>query len=369
MNIFIPVGSSKSKNPFVQELVRSLQCAGCLVGTGSIWDLSVNDEWEIILIQWPERLVEEFPLKLEYFISLKKKLNELRRVKTLVATIHNVRPHKYKSDIYVRLYSLVLKSIHGVVHMGSASVTIISSIYESEVDGKPLAVIPHGNYCLFGEAVDKLKAKKLLGVRDSEVVLVIGSIRSYAEFKLLIRAVIACKRVGLKVLYRAEMSFSTHSFKAFPAIMYRLVDEIVMIPLKTALAFMPNLIYRPGPVRFADMHLLMSGVDIVFIPRLDCLNSGNVLLAFTYGCVALGPDVGNVGDLLRSTGNVVFDVDRVGEQLPECFVDSVELVRKGVGKKNKDAATSMYSWEQIGRMYCDFLEGITKKSVVAKQYK
>ena len=52
--------------------------------------------------------------------------------------------------------------------------------------------------------------------------------------------------------------------------------------------------------------VLFAVSDVVFIQRCVILNSGVVPMAFLFGRGVVGPDSGNVGELLRVTANLVF---------------------------------------------------------------
>lgn len=55
----------------------------------------------------------------------------------------------------------------------------------------------------------------------------------------------------------------------------------------------------------------MSVADIALLQRVKILNSGSLPLNFYFGNVVVGPDVGNVGEILKKTGNPVFNVEDV----------------------------------------------------------
>ena len=62
----------------------------------------------------------------------------------------------------------------------------------------------------------------------------------------------------------------------------------------------------------SEIATYFMAADIVIIPRLNQLNSGLVYLAFTFSKIVVGPDIGNIGVILRKTGNFVFkpgDID------------------------------------------------------------
>ena len=56
--------------------------------------------------------------------------------------------------------------------------------------------------------------------------------------------------------------------------------------------------------------LHMAASNVIFIQRKGQLNSVNIPLAFLFHKVVIGPDSGNIGELLRNTGNPVFRSDK-----------------------------------------------------------
>ena len=51
--------------------------------------------------------------------------------------------------------------------------------------------------------------------------------------------------------------------------------------------------------------------DILLICRNKSLNSANVALGFSFGCLVVGPDEGIVGEILRKNKNIVFDTKNI----------------------------------------------------------
>jgi hypothetical protein len=82
------------------------------------------------------------------------------------------------------------------------------------------------------------------------------------------------------------------------------------------------------------------------IQRKRILNSGNLPMGFYFGKPVVGPDVGNVGEILRSTGNPVFDPEdcaSVAASLSRGF----ECANAGMGDANRCFADREWSLSKI----------------------
>jgi glycosyltransferase involved in cell wall biosynthesis len=92
------------------------------------------------------------------------------------------------------------------------------------------------------------------------------------------------------------------------------------------------------------MQCYFCAADVVLIQRLDIMNSGNLPMAYHAGKVVVGPDVGNVGQILRETGNFTFD--------PHDIQSAVGALQKALtetakGKENRTYAAEHWSSDLI----------------------
>ena len=109
-----------------------------------------------------------------------------------------------------------------------------------------------------------------------------------------------------------------------------------------------------GFVEEEDTQLYLNAADVLFIPRLKVLNSGNITLGMTFGKVVVGPDSFDVGHLLRETGNVVFDPERP-ETASYALEKAFGLAADGkIGKSNRRRALQDWSAEQCAHKYGEF---------------
>ena len=95
-----------------------------------------------------------------------------------------------------------------------------------------------------------------------------------------------------------------------------------------------------------DIQLFMNAADVVIIPRIKNLNSGVLILAFTFGKVVVGTDFGVIGEILSDTGNPTFAPDDISSVV--CAIeDAKELAENGKGEENRIYAHKKWNWGKI----------------------
>ena len=82
-----------------------------------------------------------------------------------------------------------------------------------------------------------------------------------------------------------------------------------------------------------ELPYYIAASDVIFVQRKRILNSGNVPLAFLFRKVVAGPDNGNVGELLRETGNPVFSPDD-NAGIVRALEQAGRLAEQGKGEEN-----------------------------------
>jgi glycosyltransferase involved in cell wall biosynthesis len=271
-----------------------------------------------------------------------------RRAK-LVITRHVLLPHDALTDPqWEKMYEAVYRQVHAVVHFASASVDEFRERYRNTqfAHGEPLhAVIPHHNYASLPNAISRTEARRRLGISEGRrVMLVFGAIRNFEERDLILRTFQSLRIPGKLLLvsrWKEQLA------------------KVRWIRLKYWLRDLNRLYYKLHPdyqfnygfVEESDTRLWLNASDVLFIPRLKVLNSGNITLGMTFGKVVVGPDSWDVGQLLRETGNPVFDPKR-----PETAVQAVEegfrLAAAGrVGAANQQLALSEWTAEKCAAQY------------------
>ncbi len=275
----------------------------------------------------------------------------------LIITRHVLLPHHARSDPrWEKLYETYYRHVRGVVHFAQPSVDEFNARYAATafIAGRPQhCIIPHHNYASLPNEVDRSGARKALGIAEhANVVLVFGAIRNDAERDLVLDSFQAANipnKVLLVSRWREQL------------------PKVSWIRLKYWLRDLIRLYYRMHPnyrlnydfVPENETQFYLHAADIMFIPRLRVLNSGNVTLGMTFGKVVVGPDSLDVGYLLRTTGNVVFDPQRP-DAAAQAMEHALSLVRQDViGPANRRLALAEWSVEQCAERYFDFFSELT----------
>jgi hypothetical protein len=287
-----------------------------------------------------DELIQQTAERLEYWAKRAK----------LVVTRHNLLPHDALEDpMWEKMYALFYRYADGVAHFAQASIDEFRKRYAGSKwfrGREPQhAIVPHHNYTSLPNVIDRDEARRRLGISTkARVMLVFGAIRNEAEKQLILETFQNIK-LPHKLLLVSRWG--------------ERLRKISWIRLKYWVRDLTRLYYRLHPdyhfnygfVEEEDAQLYLNAADVLFIPRLWVLNSGNVTLGMTFGKVVVGPNAWDVGELLRETGNPVFDPDR-----PETAAAAVEegfrLVAEGRrGPANRELALREWGAGQCAELY------------------
>jgi beta-1,4-mannosyltransferase len=97
-----------------------------------------------------------------------------------------------------------------------------------------------------------------------------------------------------------------------------------------------------------EVQIYLKSADLLFIPRYNTLNSGNVALGFTFGKVVVGPDYGVIGETLKLTGNPVFDPYNLSS-VSEAIRSGFESTQSDLAEKNLQYAQNELSWGAVAQ--------------------
>jgi len=329
-------------NPYVGSLAGELRRRGHEV------DMSVDRFWadegtyDIVHFHWPKVLfgerwccvtaadVEQFGARLRSF--------RMRGAK-IFYTRHNAVQH-YLGDAegLNRIYAILEAESDGVLHMGEYSRREVLERMGSADEARHF-VVPHQVYHGMPRELSQAEARRRLGLAaDRKVVLSFGAFRAHEEREMVFNA---CRDSGI-----ANLTLLAPRF--FKGPLWRGGIRSTLREWRYRHSFAaPWTAYGAAHVLDTDIPWFFTAADVVFIQRKHILNSGNLPMAFYFGKPVLGPDVGDVGELLRETGNPVFDSDEpasVAAALRQAFADG------GLGARNREKADSEWRLERVAEL-------------------
>lgn len=343
--------SERTINHFVSSLGNALENLGCEVvyGLGRLWTDEVLG-CDIVHFQWPEGIFGLFGHRVtdDELTRVEQRLVWLKECgKKIFCTCHNLKPHFYKGANVLLLYRLLYSHADCIHHLGNYSRDLLQPQYPNARH----VVIPHHIYDnVLHFSVSQVESRKTLNLPlDKKIVLSFGKFRNNQERIFVLNLKNKCMHSPLYGRGGEAPIFLMPGF-------YRQTLH-TWNPRKLITRLYNTLCYRLKGIKFSNepipddlMQCYFCAADVVLIQRLDILNSGNLPMAFAAGKVVVGPDVGNVGQILRETGNYTFDTRHV-----ESAVVALQkaLVSTSIGEKNKAYATKHWASNVIAEKMLD----------------
>lgn len=352
MKVLIVFDEAHADNLFVPVLCRAIRQQGVDIRCSRQEFWTGDTPFDIIHFQWPEEVVGWNCNDPEILTGLKERIARYRAEGTrFVYTRHNQCPH-YANSIMAQAYTIIEACSDVIVHMGRYSHDELRKKYPQ----KNHVVIPHHIYeNTYDETITCAEARRRLNIpADRFVITAFGKFRKREETAMVLRAYL---RSGIRHKYLLAprlYPFTRHphhnGLKQIAAwFLWHLVipagNKLFGIRADNNEQIIPN----------EDLPYYLAASDLIFIQRRHILNSGNVPLAFLFRKVAVGPDCGNVGELLRATGNPVFDPENPAT-VREALQKARELHRAGQGETNYRYALRHMSLEKVGQMYANMYQ-------------
>lgn len=333
------VNNPKS-NPYVYSLVGGLIKGGneVICSLDLFWD-SFND-FDLIYFQWPEAIFNgqsnQIDIKKlsDHFDSLKN-----AHIRTII-TCHNLHPHNNDTKT-TELYEFVYSKVDAFHHLGYFSYQIMKQKYPNKYH----FIAPHHVAdSLWETSFNSNEAKKMLHIPSNNIVISsFGAFRNNEEVRLFVDMVNDVADSNISFLApRIRLGYLDNGRHIFKTIKY----------IYNCLFYKIKGIKYSGFLSNEDLGIWLSASDIIFIQRKDILNSGNIPLAFSAGKVVVGPNIGNVGEILEETGNYIFDPkDRAS--IKKAVMDAIIYVRKSnqLGLNNYKYAKDNWSTIRV----CEFI--------------
>lgn len=352
MNVLIVCDIKNLPNPFVATICDELRHVGVSVeaSTEKFWeDTSMYD---IVHFQWPEAVFSwKRRLENSEVDRFRRKIEELKSAGIkIVLTCHNLKPHTIKDKNVMSLYEIINNNCDLFLHMGKYSLSLLKDTY-------PIAqhcILPHHLYDrIYHFNKTKEECRKALGISmDKCCILCFGTFRTNEERRLVLGARNILKRDSYVFLlpgFYKNKILNKNPLKIIKRLIYTLYYRSIGIKM------------RKDFINTEDTEIYFGAADIVLLQRVSILNSGNLPMAFAAGKVVVGPNVGNVGDILTLTGNPTFESKHVSSVV-DAIRNAEKLVEKDKGEENKHYAESFWKGSVVAKQLSIYYNEILDSS-------
>lgn len=336
-------------NQFVPILCDAIRTAGVNVrySLKEFWESETM--YDIIHFQWPEEVVGWDCQAPDVIPRLKERIDFFRsRGSRFIYTRHNNRPHS-TNLIISRAYDIIESESDIVVHMGQYSQTEFMKKYPDSRN----TVIPHHIYqYTYKEDISIERARQYLRLpQEAFIVTAFGKFRNREERRMVAGAFCQWDRKSKLLVAPRFYPFSRHNNygRNFLKRWLSRLGYYLLIPLLNRF-----LKFHAGAadesVDSCDLPYYLAASDVILIQRKEALNSGNLPLAFLYHKVVVGPAIGNIGEMLTTTGNPTFHPDNRAEIL-KALEKAHRLSAGTQGEINYAYAMEHMNIRKIGKEY------------------
>lgn len=289
MKIFLPF--QKELNPYLDEIIHESEHSWSY---GNLADF--DDSYDVVNIHWPEAMFDWKEPTKEELEKLEKHLLEWKKKSTVVYTKHDFQRNKGTTANFTKLFNLVEAHTNVFIHLGKFS----RDFYREKYPRAFHTIIHHPLYINSFYRQNKDSAREKIGIpKDAFVIIVPGTIRSYAERDLILKAfdlVEIEKKVLICTNMHSELRFD------FPGriALKRWFDVKKRLKKHFKDRYQPPEFYFTyGLQSKENLEIKMSAADLVFIPRIKILNSGMLFLGLTFKKIVVGPLTGNITEHLE----------------------------------------------------------------------
>jgi glycosyltransferase involved in cell wall biosynthesis len=250
----------------------------------------------------------------------------------IVWTLHNLYPHEKLQPEYIGwLAHLLMAQLANavIVHCEHARRALAQEFYRR----KSVWTIFHPSYIgVYPNTITRSEARAKLDLCERQrIILFLGTIRAYKGVEQLLDVF---QRIPDKdlVLVIAGKFWHTMPPDRQSDPLFRADKRVVLVP-----EFIPD----------ADLQAYYNAADAVVLPFTNVLSSGSALLAMSFGCPIIAPDVGCLSELITSETGILYDPFEP-DGLYKALLQSLSTDFKSMGENAYERATQ-FTWDEMAR--------------------
>ena len=338
-------------NPFVRTLKKGLENLGCDISCNREEFWNYTDKFDIIHIQWPDSLFTNWSPSDQEILSLEKHIKEIKKHSKIVYTRHNEVPHYAQNPNKLKAYNIIEKNADAFVHMGSYGIEEL----KQKLDNRNIKhfIIPHHIYeNEYDNSISQQDARKRLNIPSYKyVILTFGTYRNTKEVEMVLNEFKKLK-IKHKLLLAPRLKKILINGTIKKNILKWIRDKILLLTFKMQGISMGSDFITDD--RLADY---FASADVVLIQRLNALNSGNIPLAYYFSNPVVGANVGNMGELLIKTNNIVFNPYEK-DALCKAIYNVKKNQPSSTGNENYTYAMQFLNLETVAKQYIEVYKSI-----------
>lgn len=281
-------------------------------------------EFSIIILCWPELLIQYFEIKGKDFISLLQTNHSNSKIGLFV---HNEKPHNNGSQIESLCKNIEIKFL---MYLGIRKINEFEK-KNFKISNLKRIILRHPLYGPFPYQDSTVRL---------EVASIIGSIRNFEEFQIFLQGYSFFKKIKINVNTMCKFSFRPKTNYFF--------EKLLLKILSAFLNFYFTNFFKPPYLSDEKIAYQLLKSKFLFVPRNEILNSGSAIFGLSCGCCVIGPEYGNVGLLLKRSKNETFPINPSKKQIKQSILNAVKKTKKKqIHKENIKFSQKILSWNKF----------------------
>jgi beta-1,4-mannosyltransferase len=320
---------------FSLGLVEGYRAAGCEVVTGTANFRLRAANYDVVHHQWPEEFSGWRAPSAREIDQVRQHLEWWRDRAFNIFTVNNLYPHELDHDAACHeLYSNFYRYCQVITHYSRTSLEMVLSEFPAAHAARHVVHSPANYEVTLASQKSRGSRRRALGIREDDfVILMLGSLRSWEEIRLIQKAFDRV-RVPRKRLLMAGKLVVRDSFwrKRIKQLMWQLW-------LKRRHAII-DARYVPE----TEISQFVDSCDLAIVPRFSGLSSGIVNLAMTFGRAVIAPRHGAYPEYFVGTRNLLYETGNA-ESLAAALDEAALLDLDEIGRENALLA-SRWTWKK-----------------------
>ena len=254
----------------------------------------------------------------------------------LVATIHDVE--SFVTGDVGAIKKLIFFLINRFVVHNDYSKS--SLVHAASLDPAAVDIIPHGNYVDFVTNTDRESARKELGIKvDQKIILFFGQIKKVKALDVLIRSLPYVKSEIKNVTLLVAGKYWKNSESEY----LRLIEELnLSSDIRLDIGYVPD----------DKVHYYYCAADVVALPYREIFQSGVLLMALSYARPVVVSNIPGMTDIIEHGENgLVFEPESASDlaaQLARILSDQALAAR--LESKGFDTVFNDHCWNKVGSL-------------------
>lgn len=342
-------------NAYVRVFIKHLKqlCPNVVVdyGISTFW----NDDcfqYDIVHIMWPHFLLLLGSRTEHSCEELDERLEQLQNhgVK-IVSTCHNIKPHYNENPDAICSYNIVYCRSKFIFHLGNYS----RALFEKEYPHANNIILEHPVYDIeYPFLPSRKESKRILKLKENVCyILCFGAFRSDDERKLIMnlsRHLPYNQRILAPVFCRIKWRRN----------ILKVIKQILQFCFYKV--FCHKIIFTGKMISQKALPYYFRACEVTVIQRCQTLNSGNLPLSFYFGNVTVGPDTGNIGEILKENNNPVFDPCN-SLSLQNAVHKATKLLNTKIPRNNRKIAKSHWNSLLIAKKLLYYYEILMSQDI------